>query len=333
MARKATPNQRRQVEALLKTYEPRLRKAFADAIRNARGAIDQRALIAALEARDIERAVQLLRLNQAVLFPLTDAMRSAYVAGADLVAPTLPTAIAGAFAFDGMHPRAVEWIQSHGASLVQGIVADSEVATRNALISGLQEDRGTRAVARDVTGRMINGQRRGGILGLTSEQTDYAISARRELQDLDGNYITRKLRDRRFDGQVRKAISEGRALSQADIDRITGRYKDRMLAHRGRLIAQNETFTAQAEGRKEAMRQVLERDDVEAITKRWQHSPQENGRQDHIAMDGTVIAFDEDFILPDGVAMSQPHDPRGGVKHSAFCKCIAVYRTRLRRNR
>lgn len=331
MARKPTPNQRRQVEALLKTYEPRIRKAFADAIRAARGSVDQRALIAALEARDIERAVQLLRLNQAVLFPLTDAARSAYVAGADLVAPTLPSAIAGAFAFDGMHPRAISWIQEHGASLVQGIVDDSEIATRNALISGLQEGRGTRDVARDITGRMINGQRRGGILGLTSEQTDYAISARRELQDLDSHYFTRKLRDRRFDGRVRKAIREGRQLSQADIDQITGRYKDRMLAHRGRLIAQNETFTAQAEGRSEAMRQVLERDDVEAVTKRWQHSPQDNGRAGHIAIDGTVIDFDEDFILPDGVAMSQPHDPRGGAKHSVSCKCVCIYRTRLKR--
>lgn len=332
MARKPTPNQRRQVEALLKTYDPLIRKAFAAAIQAARGSVDQAALIAALEARDIERAVQLLRLNQAVLFPLTDAVRSAYVAGADLVAPVLPVAIAGAFAFDGLHPRAERWIAEKGATLVQGIVEDSLNATRTALISGLQEGRGTRTVARDITGTMINGQRRGGILGLTSEQTDYAISARSELQALDGNYFTRKLRDKRFDGRVRKAIKEGKPLSQADVDMITGRYKDRMLAHRGRLIAQNETFTAQAAGRSEAMRQVLDRADVEAVNLRWQHSPQRNGRPDHIEMDGKITSLGEDFVLPDGTLMAHPHDPRGGAKNSLGCKCVAIYRVRLVRD-
>ncbi|WP_375553392.1 phage minor head protein [Roseovarius mucosus] len=330
MGRKPTPDQRRQVEALLRTYDPRIRKAFQEAIQRARGSIDQGALIAALDARDIERAVQLLRLNQAALFPLTDAVRSAYVAGADLVAPILPATIAGVFAFDGLHPRAQAWLAEHSATLVQGIVEDSLNATRKALVAGLQENRGTRAVAREITGQMIGGQRRGGILGLTSEQTDYAISARSELTNLDGNYFTRKLRDKRFDAKVRRAMKSGKALTQAEIDQITGRYKDRMLAHRGRLIAQNETFTAQAQGRAEAMRQVLARDDVEAVTKRWQHSPQERGRPDHIAMDGTVIDFDEDFVFADA-RMSQPHDPRGGAKHSAFCKCIAVYRVRLER--
>ncbi len=329
MARK--PNQRRQVEKLVKDFEPRLRRAFEDAVLKARESVDRSALIAALEGRDIERAARLLQINQAVLFPLTDAVRGAYIAGAELAAPTVPAAIAGSFAFDGFSERAEQWLQTRSADLVQGITEDSLEASRKALSAGLAENRGTRDVARDLTGRMVNGKRRGGLLGLTSEQTDYVLNARSDLQNLDSRYFTRKLRDRRFDGKVRRAIASGKPLSAADIDKLTDRYKDRLLAHRGRLIAQNETFTAQAAGRAEAYRQLDERDDVEETTKRWQHSPQSDPRNDHAAMDGTTVKADEDFELPSGVRMSHPHDPRGGAAENAFCKCVAIFRVKVKR--
>ncbi|WP_230079793.1 hypothetical protein, partial [Alteripontixanthobacter maritimus] len=49
-------------------------------------------------------------------------------------------------------------------------------------------------------------------------------NARQELEELNGEYFTRKLRDKRFDGIVRKAIATGKPLSVADVERIAGRY-------------------------------------------------------------------------------------------------------------
>lgn len=331
MARNPTAAQRAAIEAILAAYEPRVRDAFLASIYSARAAIDLPVLIEALERRDVARAIELLRINQALIFPLEEAVRGSYIAGAQAVLPVLPRMISATWAFEGRHPRAEAWISDKGAELVQGIGADLE-PVRSVILSGLDENRGAREVALDIAGRInpATGRREGGMLGLTTQQTDYVIRARQQLHDLDAGYFTRQLRDRRFDGLVRKAIRDGKPLAQADIDRITGRYKDRLLKARGDLIARNETFTAQAAGRDEAYRQIAARADVETVTVRWQHSPQERGRPDHIAMDGKKITLGEAFEMPDFVKMKHPHDPAGGAKHSANCKCIAVYRVELR---
>lgn len=331
MARNLTAAQQAAIDALLSAYEPRVRDAFLAAIYSARAAVDLPALIEALERGDVARAVELLRLNQALLFPLDEAIRGAFLAGGQAVMPVLPRLVSATWAFDGRHPRAEAWIAEKGAQLVQGIGADLD-AVRGVILSGLEESRGAREVALDITGRMnpATGRREGGIIGLTTQQTDYVISARQQLHNLDPAYFERQLRDRRFDALVRKAIRDGKPLSRADIDRITGRYKDRLLKARGDLIARNETFTAQAAGRDEAYRQIATRPDVQTVTVRWQHSPQRRGRPDHIAMDGKKITLGETFELPDFTRMKHPHDPAGGAKHSANCKCIAVYRVELR---
>jgi hypothetical protein len=326
-----TPSQQRIIEALLKQFGPIIAKAFADAIAAANIRLNERALIEAIAQRDLDAAVELLRFDDAILFPLQDAIRAAYVAGGTSVGETVPKSIAAGWGFNGRHPRAERWIAQRGAELVQGIDQERQAA-RAVILAGQEEGRGAQSIARDITGRLnpITGRREGGIIGLTSEQTDYAISARGELTRLDPHYLTRKLRDTRYDPMVRKAIASGKPLSQADVDKITGRYKDRMLKRRGETISKTEAFTAQAAGRDEAYRQTLEKPGVEAVTVRWQHNLSEKPRPDHVAMNGTVIDMGQTFDFDDA-QMRFPHDPAGGAKHSIGCRCIAVYRIRLKK--
>lgn len=329
MARKPTVSQKRQIEKLVADLEPTVRDAFIAAIQSAAGQVSIPDLIAALDAGDIAAAVEVLRLNQALLFPLDDAIRSTYLAGAALAAPIAPKAIAGTFSFDGRNPRAEAWIGQIGARLIQGIVSETLDASRVAMLAGLADGRSTRSIALDITGRLdaATGRRIGGILGLTVEQTDWVIRARAELGNPDAmaNYLTRKLRDRRFDKIARDAIATGKPVSAADREKMAAAYKDRVLKYRGQVIAKNEVFTAQAAGRDEAMRQIGERADVEKVTVRWQHNLSQNPRPDHVDMDGTVINLGETFDFPDA-QMKHPHDPAGGAAHSIGCRCIAVYR-------
>jgi hypothetical protein len=332
MAKRPTPSQRRIIEALLMGLEPAIRDAFLTAIQRATDGIDVTALIEALDARDIDRAVGLVRIDAAALFPLQEAVRGGYIAGGASVAAGLPKTIAGSFGFNGRHPRAEAWVASVGADLIQGIADDTLDMTRKVIVRGLQENIGTRAIARSLTGSRIGGRRQGGFLGLTSEIADSVISGRAKLMSGDPalmrEYLSLKLRDRRFDGMIKKAIKEGRAIKGRDLDRIIDAHRAKALGYRGRVIARNEAFTAQAAGRDEAMRQVLERDDVSTVTVRWQHNLSENARPDHVDMSGTVITIGETFNFPDA-AMKHPHDPAGGAKHSVGCRCIAVYRVEL----
>ena len=113
--------------------------------------------------------------------------------------------------------------------------------------------------AREAEARARKGASKGGIIGLTERQAGYVVNARRQLEELDAGYFERKLRDRRFDRTVAKAIREGKPLAQSDIDRIVGRYSDRLLFYRGETIARTEGLTALNAGRHEGIQQLAER--------------------------------------------------------------------------
>jgi phage protein D len=131
---------------------------------------------------------------------------------------------------------------------------------------------------------------------------------------------------------VRRAIESGTPLTQAQIDKITGRYKDRLLAYRGKQVSENETFRAQAASREEAMMQVMERPDVETVTRKWQLGFPKEHRENHVALAGQRIDWTERFDLGNGITARCPHDPDLPIGESAGCKCSCVYRVKLRRD-
>ena len=331
-----TLSQQRQIDALLAQYTPRIRDAFYAAIYGARANVNAADLIAALQAGDVERAVQLLRIDQGVLFPLDDAVRSAFIAGGQSV--VAPKGLSGAFSFAGRHLRAERIAQAIGSELIQGIQEDTLAMARLVIVTGLQEGFSPQKVQRDLTGTLnrLTGRREGGFLGLTAQQADSIISGRAKLASGDPvlmrEYLGLKQRSKLFDPQIKKAIKEGRAITGADLDKIIAAHKNKALKYRGEMIAKNETFSAQAAGRDEAYRQMLERPDVAAVTKRWQHGLSAIPRLDHLRMDGVVLDFDQKFTMDDGVQMAYPHDPIGGPKHAISCRCVCIYRVRLIRD-
>lgn len=334
----ATPNQRLIIEALLKTFEPQIRDAFLAAMYSARANINAADLIDALQPGNVERAVALFRMDQGLLFPLEDAVRSAYIAsGSSVVAPK---GLSGAFSFYGRHIRAEQWTRAIGSTLIQGIQDDTLVMARQVITTGLRDGFTPQRVQRDLTGLVnrITGKREGGFLGTTAQQADSIIAGRAKLASGDPammkEYLNLKLRDRRYDPMIKRAIKDGKPITGTDLEKIMAAHKNKALKYRGEMIAKNEAFTAQAAGRDEGYRQMLDRPDVADVTMKWQHNLSQVPRPDHVAMDGTVISLrkGETFNFPDGTRMKHPHDPAGGGKHSIGCRCIAVGRVVLERD-
>lgn len=328
MARRQT--QRSVYAQLLARFDREIAEAFVLAIAEARAAVDMAALAQAIDAGDLMRAGQLLRMDDATLFRVTEAVRGGYIAAGQSVAQVAPGGV-GVFAFDGRHLRAEAWVRQHAGTLVQSIADDTLPILRSVVQDGLERGRGGAAVARDITGRLnrLTGRREGGFLGLTSQQTDAAIRARAQLTNLDKSYFTRQLRDRRYDAMVRQAIESGKPLSAADIERITMRYRDRMAKYRGEMIARNEAHTALAQGQREGWQQMIDSGKVKDVLKSWQWNAgsQKEPRQDHQAMSSMPgIPFDQPFTMADGAQMMHPHDPAGGPQHSIGCRCTVMYR-------
>lgn len=328
--------QQRRAEAALANQSTAIRKAFLEAITAASGAVDHGLLIRLLEQGDIESAAQLLRIDRGVIYPLEEAIRQAFIAGGLSVKEDLQAGLRGQFGFDGRHPRAVAIAERQAADLVTNISDDAIANARAVIVDGMQRNQPLASVARDLRGNIVGRKLRGGIIGLTQPQTDRMLNIRAILADPDrigeyfeGNAPRYLESNRRYDAMVRRAIKDGRALSQADINHIADAYQVKATGRRATRVAQHQARLAQSGGRDEGYRQLSESGKVEAVTCRWQHTATKGQRDDHAAIDGTVIEVGEDFVLPDDTRMSHPHDPRGGIKHTAGCKCIGIYRVRL----
>lgn len=199
--------------------------------------------------------------------------------------------------------------------------------------AGLEAGNNPRDTALDITGRINRetGRREGGILGLTTQQTDAVIRARVELQNLDPAYFERKRRDKRFDSLVRKAIQSGKPLSKADIEKVIGRYKDRLLAYRGEVIARTETLASLNAGKEEGIRQLMDTGKVKAsqVTKVWNATMDDRTRDTHVAMNGQAVGINGYFTTPSGALMMHPHDNSMGAPASETIQCRCWYQIKI----
>jgi hypothetical protein len=170
-------------------------------------------------------------------------------------------------------------------------------------------------------GRVVDGKRQGGLIGLNSQQAQWVQNMRAELADPArmANYFKRNTRDARFDKTVKKALDEGRAVSAVDIDRITTRYSDRLLQLRGQTIAVTETNAATSAGRMEAMQQLVEREGLrpEQVRKVWATAADERVRPSHMAMHGDSVGLNEAF----GNGLQYPGDLSGPADEVIGCRC------------
>ena len=237
--------------------------------------------------------------------------------------------------FDGRNYRSETWLKQHSSELITAIVDDQREAIRAALVEGMEAGENPRATALSIVGRLnrATGRREGGIVGLTSQQAGYVRAARGELQDPAsmGDYLGRKLRDKRFDRTVAKAIRDGRALDDAEARKIADRYADRLLAHRGEMIARTETLSALHHAQNEAMQQLIDTGAVDAsqVTKTWSATMDNRTRDSHFAMNGQKHRFDQAFTTPRNQLMKFPHDDSLGAGPEEIINCRCTMNVRV----
>lgn len=321
-------------EAALDRISPEMRRAFLDAVRAIVRDTTLRALDDAIARGDVDAAFAALRMEPEAFARLDQAIEAAYRQGADLQLASLPLQRVRALAirFNGRHERAEAWVRERAAGLIVEVIEDQRAAVRVTVEAGLQAGRSPRGVALDVAGRMDGGTRRGGIVGLTSGQARYVANLRAELADPErlAAYFDRQRRDRRLDPIVRRAMREGRPVAPADVERIAGRYADRLLNLRGETVARTEALAALNAGRHEAARQMVESGKVpaEAVRMVWDATPSRRTRDSHIAMSGQSVPFGQPFISPlSGARMMFPGDVSLGAPPGETINCRCGART------
>jgi len=316
-----------RIERLMKDWEPRLRKAFLQAVKEHRSRIKVSDLVALLKAGDIEGAVRFVGLEPAAFLPLDRAIEAAYVAGGVDANQGIGLRIAP---FDIRAPGARSFLESHTTDLIRQITEDQRAMIRDVL-APLRNPLGAdpmltgdtpQKLALDLVGRVskVTGQREGGLLGLTSQQAQWAVNYERELIEADPAAITRKLRDKRFDRTVQKAIKAGTPIPAETRQAMVATYRNRALLLRANTIALNEASTALHASQIEAWEQAIARGAVaeSAVRRFWITAGDDHVRPTHRMVPGmnkAGVGLHEPFQTPKGPTM-QP-----GWSFDPGCRC------------
>jgi len=155
-------------------------------------------------------------------------------------------------------------------------------------------------------------------VGLAPNQSRAVENFRRMLTEGDGELFTRALRDRRFDGTIRKAFA-GNGLTQAQIDKMVDAYRRRFIAFNAETHARTLALDANKQAQRLAWEDAIARGVVSAdqLVRTWLAvgGPHGDGRNraEHLALHGTEVGFREPF----------PNGEMEPGESTYNCRCVA----------
>jgi hypothetical protein len=273
-----------EIEAFAAKQEPGLAKAILAAFQAQKDAVSLDALVAAIQSGDLGTVLALLGLPpfEAAMGGVQTALQNTTFQAGAMGAQQIATRITGAtFAFNQLNPRLIDWLQTYSLGLIRQINEGTKEGIRQYLVAGMTEGRNPRDVAREVRT----------VIGLTDRQAQAVKNFRKELQtfhlkrgaggwnlggkiarapggaqvmalDDDGmpkdGILERRLRDFRFDGQLKTAMASGKPLTPAQIDKMVDAYARKYLKHRSENIARTEALRTTNFGVQDSWRQAIE---------------------------------------------------------------------------
>jgi len=320
------------LEALLKLLTAEMQSAFLMAIQ---GVVDQVILAEVIDAivvGDAERAFELLGFNPGALRPITNAIERMYEQSGDWTADGYPRQPGYPyFRFDVKNPTAEKWMKDKSSELISRLTDEARTNVRTTLQDAIQRGRNPRNTALDIVGKVNRqtGKREGGTIGLTVNQENWVRSLRTNLEQLNPNYFTKELRDKRFDPAVKKAIDSNTPLAADVVDKLVDRYRSNALKYRGEMIARTESIHAFNAAELESARQVVATGAVrdKDVKREWDSAGDRKVRPAHKVMDGQQVGLDEPFRSPDGAFLMYPGDTTLGAPASDVINCRCRVKT------
>lgn len=341
MAARPDRNQKRQFERLIADLEPGMRRAFEEVIADIKDGIDWATLIRALAAGDIEGAIAALRIEAAAFHSLATAMQAAYVGGGVMAAAAIrdPSGLIR-FRFDMTNPVAVAWIKEHVGQRITGeMMADTLQNIRDVIAAGYSRGDGPQNIAVEIAGRVVNGTRQGGLIGLDAPRAarlakvSDGMRTAAGVQGLvvksaDGSLRVRYKVNKATENRILTAYLRGTSVPESQRILAVKQYTSLLLKARADTIARTETGQAVMSARFEAWRQAAETYGSEAIVKTWRHgSHSKDARPEHIAMNGkSVRGLYTPFEFKMGVQKLHALDGNGFGRHDINCGCSTDFR-------
>ena len=316
-----------RIESLASKNERQVGEAFLRAVRGIRDLATLEQVADALESGGETALLQLFDSPDVSneLQVLSAAIGGAVMDGGRIAAETQP-AVTGprggrvSFVFNQANPRLASFAERQTTQRVREITEDVRGVVRDVVRDEALAGRNPRDTARRIRES----------IGLTRRQERAVANYRRLLENGDRAALERALRDRRFDSSVRRAVSGDRALSDDQIDRMVGRYRERYLRYRSETIARTETIRALSGANQEFLQGYIDSGEIDErqVRRFWHYTFDERTRAEHRqipAMNPDGVGMNEPFQTPLGPLMF-PGDPMGAVSNVANCRCSVYQR-------
>lgn len=333
-----------KIEEMAGELEPQLQKAVLDALEAQKGAIDLDSLAEAIAAGDADSIMELLHIDEYELAagPIGKVIHSgAVAAGAATAIAFIQPKIKGVqFTFGELNPTLVNHLQTYSLNLIKQVNDNTKEGVRQVLVEAMKAGENPKQAAVAIKQ----------IVGLTSKQSQAVMNFRAQLEsahlgglkswgignkidrvngsqviraDENGNpkdgILSRRLRDFRYDGQLKSAAASGKPLTQAQIDKMVDAYARKYLKHRAQVIARTEASRTNNIGIQDAWRQAIDGGKVSAelVRRMWIVAkderlcewcapvPNMNGKRG--------VKMDDDFKTPMGKVSMPPLHPQ--------CRC------------
>lgn len=324
-----------ELERLLKKLGPKLRRAFLASMEDLRDGASQAEVIRALQKRDVQAALRAMNIDQAAMVTYAQALNDIFNEAGTAAVSTFPQLRnpqggKAIIRFDARDPATEKIIRDYSSKRVKEITDDTLAGLQVILEDGLAKGNGPRTTAQAMIGTLdkSTGKRVGSAIGLTKKQNESILKAALELKNDPAAFLRRKLRDKRFDRSIRKALREGKPVP-ADVQaKALGRLKDNTLRYRAQSIARTETVAALQMGNRQAYQQAIDKGLItpEDIEREWSSSGDNRVRESHNDMDGQTVAWDEPYTTPSGAKLMHPCDPAGPAEEVINCRCWEIIR-------
>lgn len=316
-------NKEQDIRNLLKKQERRIRRLFDLAMKEYRGTISLSVLEDFISRGDILGALGQI---EAVAIAVANASTAAFIEAATATSAYIHSRNVVTVGFDAQNARAVESMQRARLSFIQSFTDQQRRATQLALSTGIAEGKGPRELARAFRAS----------IGLTEHQQLAVQNYRKLLQRIGADDVptraqrealTRKLRDKRFDRTIRRALRGEKTLTSAEIENMVERYRQRSLAYRAVTIARTEALHAVHDGQNNAIDEAILSGAVneDDIVYQWLTGQDGRQRDPHQELHKTKRAHGEPWENSLGTIF-YPGDKSAVAGNVINCRCIRTLR-------
>lgn len=220
--------------------------------------------------------------------------------------------------FDSASDRIVDLMNRNRLALVRGLTNEQRQVINQVIQNGFRDGNNPRETARRLRAS----------IGLTPRQLDAVDNFEQALRNRDSAALRRQLRDRRFDPTIRASIRDKKDLTDAQINRIVDRYRERYIAFRAETISRTESLNAVHQGVFESYEQAFDSGQLQRdqIQRSWHTAGDGRVRDSHGSMNNQKRRANEPFVSGLGNQLQHPGDQSAPAADTIQCRCAVSTR-------